>query len=230
MSISNTKAEKKIITKTINPQGGISTDPGPASAGTPPGAKMASKSDMVSAPKAPSGIGNLTAVQVKAIILQIAFSETKSNPGAVDVNNYCGKYQFTAQNLVDLGYIKADYYEQYGQGSNTGAVHIAGAWTGKNNIQDLGDFLAAEPLQDNAMFQLLNSYYESLNRLNGIKPGDTVSTIAGMLCVAHALGPSAAKKWRDTAVGEDVYKTPGGSYFGIGQYAVDVLSIPSSIR
>lgn len=225
MSISNTKAEKKIITKTADPRGGISNDPGPASAGTPPSAKLAAKSDMVAAPKAPSSLNDLTAVQVKAIILQIAYSETKVNPRAIDVNNYCGKYQFTTQNLVDLGYIKADYYEQYGQSTGTGAVHIAGSWTGKNNITNLSDFLTAEALQDAAMFQLLTEYYDSLNRLNGIKPEDTVSTIAGMLCVAHALGPVAAKRWRDSGVGEDVYKTPGGVYFGIGQYAVDVLSI-----
>lgn len=230
MSISNVAAEKKTIAKTSTPVSGVSKDPGPASAPMPANSQLASKSDLVAAPRPASSVGILTLVQTKALLLQIGFSETKNKYEVVDVNNHCGKYQFTGQNLVDLGYIKEDYLAEYGQGSSTGVVHIAGSWTGKNNVSNLGDFLMAESLQDAAMLRLLTQYYESMSKLNAIKPNDTVSTIAGMLCVAHAIGPTAAKKWRDTGVGEDLYKVPAGIYFSIGQYAVDVLGVPTKTR
>lgn len=230
MSISNVAAEKKTSALLAQPTGAVSADPGPASAPLPPNSKLASKADMVASARPPSGLGNLTALQVRALMMEIGFSETKSKYNSVDASNYCGKYQFSSQNLVDLGYIKADYLEHYGQTSNTGVVHVAGAWTGKDNITKLEDFLAAEQAQDTGIFVLLTNYYNALVKLNGIKPDDTVSTVAGMLSVAHAIGTAAAKKWRESSVGADVYGTSAGEYFKLGQYAVDVLGVPNIVR
>lgn len=66
-----------------------------------------------------------------------------------------------------------------------------------------------------------------------IKTDDNLCTIAGMLCVAHVLGPDAgselapgAKRWRSTGGGKDVNGDNAATYFLVGRYAIDVLAAP----
>lgn len=198
-------------------------DPGPVAAHKCGVQRACSKSYMSRKdnPEPPGGIGPLTAIQVKALTTQIAFSESTYNYSSVNSLSYLGKYQIGAAVLVDQSYIKRDAYLLYGNK----AVNYPTSWTGKDGITDKETFLRSDTIQEKAMFTLLKSNYSQLVKKQGIKEGDDLCTIAGMLTVAHLIGAAAAKTWREKATGGDANGTTGTTYFNMGRYAVDVLAV-----
>lgn len=171
-------------------------------------------------PEPPGGVGPLTALQTKALMTQIAFSESTYNYTVVNPLSYLGKYQIGAAVLVDLSYVKRDAYLLYGNK----AVNYPSSWTGKDGMTSKETFLRSDTIQEKAMFALLKMNYSTLLRTGGIKEGDDLCTVAGMLTVAHLIGAGGAKKWRMSAAGSDANGTTGTTYYNMGRYAVDVLA------
>ena len=205
-------------------------DPGPKSATSPAPDLCAKKTDVVTGKIAPGGIIGLTGGQVKALLVQMALSLSNNSYTAVDPTNRVGKYQFSTDVLVSRGYIKEDWYLEHGQSGAKGTVHQLSAWTKKDGISKLTEFLSADQLQESIMYTLLTDYYNALLRNLGIKTGDTPGTIMGMLFVAHMVGTNTAKKWRETGVGQTSSGTNLGDYYSLGKYAGDVLSSPTGIK
>lgn len=208
-------------------------DPGPASTKGKalPAKKVVPKSYLAreDTPNPPGGIGTLNQLQVKATMTALAYSESNFNYSAINPYNYVGKYQFGAAALVDRGYIKLDYFKQY----KNAAVKQDGAWTGEGGIRSLKDFFAGAGIQEKVMFEQMQANYKRMLNNGAIKADDNPCTVAGMLCVAHLLGPNTgteqnpgAKGWRQTGGGQDANGTTGGTYFNLGKYAIDVLAAP----
>jgi hypothetical protein len=162
----------------------------------------------------------LTAIQTKALMTQIAFSESTFSYSSVNSLNYLGKYQIGAAVLVDQSYIKRDAFLLYGNKS----VNYETSWTGKDGMNSKETFLRSDSIQEKSMFTLLKSNYSTLLRIGGIKEGDDQCTVAGMLTVAHLIGAGGAKKWRLSAAGGDANGVTGTTYYNMGRYAVDVLA------
>ena len=172
------------------------------------------------------GVGPLDQTETKALMTQIAFSESGYDYTAVErrQGNYLGKYQVGAEVLADQGYIKNDALAQFGNS----AVQYPSSWTGKNGITSKEAFLSNGPAQEDVMFNNLASNYNSLIRTGAVKDTDSTSTVAGMLAVSHLLGASGARDWRFNNPGRsDANKTTGTTYYNQGRYAVDVLSKPA---
>lgn len=204
---------------------GAELDPGPKDASkqgvtNPMNRSFMTRSD---APIVTEGIGPLTPEQTKALIQQTGWSESGCKYGVTNQLNFCGKYQFGAAALAELGYIKLDAFRLYGGNKS---LNYPSSWTGKDGITSKDDFLGNGPVQEKAMIGLLKLNYNRLTRNGGIKTGDDQCTIAGMLSVAHLLGSTGAKNWRMTASGADANGTTGSKYFNRGRYAVDVLAVP----
>jgi hypothetical protein len=197
-------------------------DPGPIAAYKCGVQKACNKSYMSRKdnPEPPGTVGPLTALQTKALMTQIAFSESSYTYNIENQYSYLGKYQMGAAALVDQSYIKRDAYLLYGNK----AVNYPNSWTGKDGITSKETFLRSDTIQEKAMFALLKTNYSTLIRIGGIKEGDDQCTIAGMLTVAHLIGAGGAKKWRLSAAGGDANGTTGTSYYNMGRYAVDVLA------
>lgn len=203
------------------------TDPGPKDAAgqgvtNPVNKAFMTRSD---APSPSDGIGTLTPIQVKALLQQTGWSESGCKYDVTNQLNYCGKYQLGAAALADLGYIKLDAYRLYGGNK---AINYTSSWTGKDGIGSKDEFLSNAAVQEKVMLALLKMNYNNLVRNGGIKEGDDQCTIAGMLSVAHLLGPAGAKKWRESAGGSDANGMTGSKYFNRGRYAVDVLAAPEN--
>jgi len=198
-------------------------DPGPKEASGQGVTKPVNKSYMTrsDAPAVTDGIGPLTATMVKALMTQIGWTESNCRYDIVNTIGYCGKYQFGAAALVETGHIKRDAYALYGGNK---AIGIPSSWTGKDGIKSKEDFLANGLVQEKLMQILLKMNYSNLVRNGGIKEGDDLCTVAGMMAVAQLLGATGAKKWRLTGGGADAYGTTGSMYFNRGRYAVDVLA------
>ena len=187
------------------------------------------KSYLVSSanPNPPGGVGRLNVLYTKALMTILGRVSSGSVYEVLGPTGQVGKYQMTADQLSLLGYIKSDHLVYLG----ADCVKSDSAWTGKDNILNLQSWFISHGIQENAMYQLLLSNYTVLSGNQGIKADDNLCTIAGMLSVAHILGPSSgteqfpgAVRWRSTGGGQDANGNTGNLYFGLGRYAVDVLA------
>lgn len=174
----------------------------------------------------PKGIGPLSVEQVKAIMVQMGWSESSFNYGAREIarGNYIGKYQFGAGALTTLGYIKPDYYRSY----RNRAVTITEAWRSKDQISSMQDWFNSPGVQERVMYENMVLNYKTMVQTFAIKKGDDICTVAGMICAAHLLGAAGAKAWRRDGIGSDANDTTGETYFNMGRYAVDVLARTAS--
>ena len=166
------------------------------------------------------GVGNLDPVQTKALFTQIAYTESSFDYGVQGGagNRYLGKYQMGAAALVDMGYIKADAYKQYG----AAAIEYPNSLTGGLTSKD--DFLRNASLQEDTMLKLAQRNYNVLVSKGAIKEGDDLGTVGGMIATAHLIGPGGAIKWRNSGEGADAFGTTGTAYFNRGRYAVNELA------
>lgn len=182
-------------------------------------------------------IPGLIPTQMKALMLQIGYAESKLDYAAQDASlGRIGRYKFNGFVLRDYGYIKKDYVSKYG----TGAVFTDSAYTGKDGITDTASFMAAKGVQDNLMETILNDHYKYMVKTRGIQLQDDVCTVAGMLSVAYFMRDSErgffsgnpadqAKFWREQGnnIKNKQDQTPDTAY-NQGRYAIDVLSIAST--
>lgn len=189
----------------------------------------------------PGGIGPLSVIHVKAIMVAMGFRESTWNYRAINQIGYMGKYQFGAIAMVDRGFIKQDYYNAFKSQGNAKILNNPAAWRSPNTdgIYSVQDWLSAPGVQEKVMYEQLVANYKAMtlpgNRLDskllaaseqGIRPTDDICTVAGMLCAAHMLGAAEATRWRHGKArrGTDAFGTTGEEYFLIGRYAVDVLA------
>ena len=172
-------------------------------------------------PNPPGGIGPLSQLQVKALMTQLAYSESSFDYKRTNSLGFAGKYQFGAPALVDVGYIKLAAQRTY---SGNSSLNYPTSWTGRDGVNSISEWLTNKTAQENAMFALLNKNYNFLTGSGGIKNGDDFCTVAGMLCVAHLLGATGAINWRRTGSGQDANQTSGTTYYNRGRYAIDVLA------
>ena len=199
-------------------------DPGPAEAQSRPVDNPMPKDWVLrpDAPNPPGGIGPLSQWQVKCVMAQMAYSESRFDYQIKERNrgNYLGRYQIGAAVLTQYDYIYDEYFSQY----KTLAVRYPDAWTGIDNIRNQDDFLANEAAQEKLMYTLMSSNYRTLLGNKGIKDGDDLCTVAGMLCVAQLLGATGAKNWRYSAQGKDANGSSGTIYYNRGRYAIDIVA------
>ena len=205
-------------------------DPGPASAAGknvdhPMPAEWLLRPDV---PNPTSGIGPLSQYQVKCIMAQMAYSESRFDYSLREQKNgnYLGRYQVGAPAFVDTGYMKLEYYQKY----STAAVRYPDAWYGVDNIKSDENYLANTGIQEKLMYNFMTLNYNALTKKQdgrrGIDPdADDLCTVAGMLCVAQLLGPGGARKWRFTSAGGDANGTSGTIYYNRGRYALDILAV-----
>lgn len=206
--------------------GSSKLDPGPSSAIGKPLKTKLSISKFKEQPTPIGGIGPLSVSEVRAVMGQLGWKESTWNYAALNSFGYAGKYQFGAAALVDRGYIRREYFNQY----KNAALTVDLAWTGKNGINNRAAWLANTQIQEQVMYEQLRENYNRMVQNGGIKVGDDKCCIAGMLCVAHLLGPNkgtdrpGALGWRLSGVGTDANGTGGSEYYNYGRYAIDVLA------
>jgi len=164
----------------------------------------------------------LTEEQIQKLMDAIAAKESSSIPGgkqnysAVNQYNYIGKYQFGAQALETLGYLKAGSSKTFGNN----ALNDPSNWTGKDGINSKESFFNSPQVQESIMFQNLKFNYGVLNNKNAITTNDSPERIAGLLASAHLLGAGGAIDLANGKDGQDGNKTSGSSYYNMGASAV----------
>lgn len=228
-SVTDAAPVRRTSTLIADSKGADSTDIGPSGAVATDLSRCAARTDMARAGNPPGSLPALTELQVKAILVQMAFALTGNTYSAIDAYNRLGKYLIDPQLLVDKNYIKEDYYKTYGNKGQSAAIHKSASWTGKDSISTLQDFLQAQDVQEDLVYQSLSVNYDDMLRTGAIKTNDKPGTIMGMLFVAHMSSTAQAKQWRTTGLGQDPAGNKLSDYYALGRYAGSVLSSPTGI-
>lgn len=169
--------------------------------------------------KADSPVGSMNTGQVQQLMNALGKRESSNNYELVNQYGYSGKYQFGADALIDLGYVK--------RGTTSRGLSDPGNWVGKDGISSRQDFLKNKEVQEKVMNANLQLNYSRLLKFGVISSRSTVKEVAGHLAVAHLLGAGGARK---VAMGQnrtDANGTSGKSYYALGSNAV-TESAPSS--
>jgi hypothetical protein len=110
----------------------------------------------------------LTSVDVRALMVQIAYMETNWD-STYNEPPRIGRYAVHEKTLKSYGY----------KNSNTGA------YLGKDGIKSEIDFTFDNVVQDRIMERFILEQYPALIKTGGIKDNDTKETVAGMIAVAY---------------------------------------------
>jgi hypothetical protein len=178
--------------------------------------------DLRQQPQANGTVGNLSQDEVTALFAAIAKRESQGSGGYAAVNQlgYVGKYQMGYQTLQSLGYVQSSV-------TSNDQLKNPNSWLGKNGIDSVDTWYNSTAEQEQAMLDLTKRNYSELCRNGTITKDLPSNDQAGILAVAHLLGPTGANRWRAGAGGQDANHTSGSSYFQTGRYAVSVLATQS---
>ena len=169
-------------------------------------------------PKCDCTVGPLTGDDMTAYFAQIGNSESGGNYSSVNSIGYVGKYQFGYSALIDGGYVKSTC-------KSNAQLNNPNNWIGKNGIDSLQTWLNSPSEQESAVCAFTNRNYSTMCKIGAVTSEQSAADVAGMLAVAHLLGPGGAKNYRQgNTGGADQYGTTGAQYFQTGQYAVAVLA------
>ena len=186
-------------------------------------------------PSAPdwASIAQLSAVQQRSLLAQIAYVSSAWDYKKIGVNNQLGRYQVNTETLETYGLLTAGSNISYG----TDCVNYQHCWRAPastyaeylTEVTNVTEFLNNSSAQELLSYQRLLDLYNNCIRIGVARTTDTADMIAGILYVAWQLGvgtpPSVdnstgtgAYAWRYFGVGA------GNSYYAAGRYAVVVLS------
>ena len=165
-------------------------------------------------PEPEGPIGELDSTEIRALTAQLGYTESRGDYEKVEPTGFVGKYQFSVDDLENLGYVKE------GLENNIDSITNPNNWVNKDNITNLEDFLQSKELQEQAMFNLIKNNYATLQSTGAIVKSMTKDVISGLLSVAHLAGAMAATTWYKT--GRYVLNANGytaSDYFNRGKFS-----------
>lgn len=141
---------------------------------------------------------------------------------------FLGRYQFGAQALETVGFLREGTYAGRGDAGNR-IMQQPHVWLGELGVSSASDYLNNPSAQDEAMIRLLNFNCTILRRFGIITGQSTQSERAGFLMGAHLKGPGGVRDWvRSGIPNYDGNGTSVATYYSRGASAVEnIPTIPS---
>jgi hypothetical protein len=136
---------------------------------------------------------------------RVGYMESGNDYGVVNTIGYAGRYQFGAQALETLGYMKP--------GSSKGgnkAMKDPSNWT---NGLSLEKFLSSPEIQDEAMQKLTAFNYKDLVKKGIVNPNMSSNELSGWLYVAHGVGTGGAVEFAQGGNPAEGYGTTASQMF-----------------
>jgi len=138
----------------------------------------------------------------------LLFRESSNDYSKVNDLGYSGGYQFGAQALETIGYLKKGT-----SGAGNKALDDPANWTGKGGVTSKAEFLANQQVQDTA-FQENTDFNLKVLRNRGVVTDDTSQQdILGYLAASHVIGATQASTDLSAT---DANGTSGQDYFDLG--------------
>lgn len=131
--------------------------------------------------------------------------ESGNDYGIVNTIGYAGRYQFGAQALETLGYMKS--------GSSKGGNKAMRDPSNWNNGLSLEKFLASPEIQDEAMKKLTAMNYKQLVSKGIVNPNMSSNELSGWLYVSHGVGVGGAMKFAAGGNPAEGYGTTASQMF-----------------
>lgn len=166
-------------------------------------------------------IGSLTQSQVTTLKNTIAQSETGGRADPYSVQNsigFIGKYQFGAQFLERVGYIKKGSYAAVQ--NNTKIINNNSFWTGLNGVTSKELFFKKHDIQEALMDVSLKQNYKSLTSMVGLDTSVLPEKTAGLLMAAHLKGAGGASKYVKGKDSADANGTTTSTYYKKGYASI----------
>jgi hypothetical protein len=127
----------------------------------------ASDAAFISQPIPVDGIGELASTEVRAMFAQLGDAESGGLYSKIEEAGFVGKYQFSAEDLQKLGYVKE------GIESTIETLSNPNNWISKDNIANLDEFLSSPELQEQAIFNLADLLSAATTLLKAPESPDT---------------------------------------------------------
>ncbi len=161
--------------------------------------------DTTGIPDGPQTVGPLGPNQWDKYRDVLGMRESTNTYSKVNQFNYIGRWQFGAAALNEVGYV-------HPRKKNRDLLS-PGAWIGKDGITSQTAWLGNHPVQDAAMLAFTRIYYKRLIKFGALPANATVPRAAGMLAVAHLLGPGGALNFSRGINSADGNGTTAKSYY-----------------
>lgn len=163
--------------------------------------------------------GNLNKGEVVKTIQALGNTLSGGDYSKADTGKF-GKYQFSYQQLIVLGYVYNPYRTPFPdrlaeENFNPAKLDDPANWSGKNGVFSKEDFLSKFSVQEDAVVQMADYNYKNLVRLKRIKKDSEPGIIAGLLASAHVGGYNNADKLGSKTGDETLRK-----FFLVGAEAV----------
>jgi len=164
----------------------------------------------------------LTAEDVDKLLGALSNKLSGKTYSLVGQNGELGAYQFSAETLINLGYLKRP---------TEGKLYISDLdnsdlWTGKDGAKSKEVFLKNVTLQDQVALKSLTENYNSLIRLGKISEVEDKAIVAGLLAASHVDGVTNSDKLdKQQTDGSKLkeYFVLGNSIFGGTDVDVDIV-------
>jgi len=138
----------------------------------------------------------------------LLFRESSGDYSKVNDIGYAGGFQFGAQALETIGYLKKG-----SSGAGNSALDDPSNWTGKGGVSSKEEFLANKRVQDTAFQENTDFNLRVLKNKGTVTDDTSPQDVLGYLAASHVLGATKASK--DLAA-TDAYGTSGQEYFDLG--------------
>lgn len=159
-----------------------------------------------------SSFAGLSDVNFKKAMKCLGKAESNNNYKAVNTLGYLGRYQFGAQALEDIGYVKKGCYKKYKN------KVPSSCWTGVNTVYSRKGYLNNTKAQDDALNKLFKLNNRRLLRNGTLHNESTQVEIGKALFISHLLGVRAAKRYFKSDINDkDAYGTRASDYSKLAQ-------------
>lgn len=136
---------------------------------------------------------------------RVGYMESGNDYGIVNTIGYAGRYQFGAQALETLGYMKIGSSKQGNK-----AMRDPSNW---NNGLSLEKFLASPEIQDEAMAKYTAMNYKQLASKGIVNENTSSNELAGWLYVSHGVGVGGATEFAKGGDPAEGYGTKASQMF-----------------
>jgi hypothetical protein len=175
---------------------------------------------------------DFTAGQTRAVLAQANKIFAPNNTyQSQDTVGRVGKYQFNAQTLELLGYLKSGTQDSLRNqnGANALAINAGSNWTGLNQINNVTDWKNSAGVQEQAVVNLYQLNLTQMKKINQTVSALSSDQIAGMLLVAHVAGVTEALRLLNYNLGKtasaDASLSQLNQYFYAGSSAYSFGSL-----
>lgn len=152
------------------------------------------------------GFPPLTGGNWKKYCRKLGERESNNNYAVVNKLGFCGRWQFGATALIDVGYVKP------GRTKNS-SLTSSSSWTGKHGVSSRADWLSNKAAQNEAMLAYTQAHYKQLFKLGGLQSGSSLPRVVGLLAAAHLMGVGGAMKLTRNETTSDAFGTTSGEYY-----------------